>query len=262
MPTYLDRYLAGEHEQVWDELLALGAAVREQPLYADALAVARETMRRARFNVETIVGKLRKNGYIFESYRPYRKATSVDIARITELEIRVGLLPLSVRAWYELVSAVDLGGSHPDWPRHNWYVPEQMWNSLLEKEEVGMRGKFTNLISTPLKMLESSVLNVTDFYFDEYGEMNNDGGSRIGLIIDSANGEAWRINGGAVPDIIAPDLSTDGRFRYPDWHLAPTFVGYLRKCFRWGGFPGFANVDESLRPTAMLAELTDGLLPI
>jgi hypothetical protein len=31
--TYLERYLAGEYEQVWDELLGLGAAVRTPPLY-------------------------------------------------------------------------------------------------------------------------------------------------------------------------------------------------------------------------------------
>jgi hypothetical protein len=41
--TYLERYLAGEHEPVWAELQALGAAVRAEPLYSDALAVAHDT---------------------------------------------------------------------------------------------------------------------------------------------------------------------------------------------------------------------------
>jgi len=36
--SYLERYLAGEHEQVWAELVALGPAVREEPVYSDALA--------------------------------------------------------------------------------------------------------------------------------------------------------------------------------------------------------------------------------
>jgi hypothetical protein len=65
MPTYLDRYLAGEHEQVWDELMALGAAVREEPVYSDALAVARETMRRSRSNIETLIPRLDQAGYVF-----------------------------------------------------------------------------------------------------------------------------------------------------------------------------------------------------
>jgi hypothetical protein len=39
--TFLERYLTGEYEQVWAELEALGEAVREEPLYSDALTVAR-----------------------------------------------------------------------------------------------------------------------------------------------------------------------------------------------------------------------------
>ena len=63
--TYLERYLAGEYEPVWAELQRLGAAVREEPLYGDALAVARETMRRARANIELLIPRLRAAGYDF-----------------------------------------------------------------------------------------------------------------------------------------------------------------------------------------------------
>ncbi|MGZ6376098.1 MAG: hypothetical protein ACXWPI_15445, partial [Ktedonobacterales bacterium] len=63
--TYLERYLAGEYEQVWAELQALGAAVREEPLHSDALAVARATMRRVRENLEMLIPRLVKAGYQF-----------------------------------------------------------------------------------------------------------------------------------------------------------------------------------------------------
>src|SRR5690348_10308173 len=62
---YLERYLAGAHEQVWDELTALGAVVRQESLYRDALAVARETMRRVRHNIETLIPRLSAVGYTF-----------------------------------------------------------------------------------------------------------------------------------------------------------------------------------------------------
>ncbi len=65
MSSFLERYERGEHEQVWEELLALGAAVREELLYADALAVARETMRRARHNIEVLIPRLVRVGYQF-----------------------------------------------------------------------------------------------------------------------------------------------------------------------------------------------------
>ena len=63
--AFLRRYQAGEREQVWREMTALGAAVRAPPYLDDAWATARETMRRARRNVRTIIERLDKLGYAF-----------------------------------------------------------------------------------------------------------------------------------------------------------------------------------------------------
>src|SRR5690348_15426645 len=65
MRTFLDRYQAGEHAAVWEELMALGEGVRQEPYYADATAVAAETMRRARHNVELLIRRLDARGYRF-----------------------------------------------------------------------------------------------------------------------------------------------------------------------------------------------------
>jgi hypothetical protein len=56
--TYLERYLSGEYQQVWADLLAQGAQVHEEPLYSDAWAVACETMRRVRANIERMIPRL------------------------------------------------------------------------------------------------------------------------------------------------------------------------------------------------------------
>ena len=61
----LRRYLAGEHEAVWAEMMALGPRVREASYVDDARQVARETMRRARHNVELIIRRLDQIGYQF-----------------------------------------------------------------------------------------------------------------------------------------------------------------------------------------------------
>lgn len=113
-PTYLERYRAGEREAVWTELVALGDAVREEPLLSDARAVARETMTRARRNVETIVARLRELGYRFAS--PGQEIVPPDaalLARLDRLEAAAGPLPLALRAFFEVVGSVDLTGSHP-----------------------------------------------------------------------------------------------------------------------------------------------------
>jgi hypothetical protein len=66
----LRRYQAGEHEAVWAEMMALGAEVREPPYFKDARAVATETMRRARHNVELLIRRLDQLQYRFEIPKP------------------------------------------------------------------------------------------------------------------------------------------------------------------------------------------------
>jgi len=63
--TYLERYNSGEYKLVWDELQALGPAVRQEPVYSDALAVARETMQRVRQDIEVLINRLVQIGFIF-----------------------------------------------------------------------------------------------------------------------------------------------------------------------------------------------------
>jgi hypothetical protein len=63
--NYYDRYRRGERIEVWSDLIALGDIVRQEPVYADAVAVARETMTRARENVETLITRLDGIGYEF-----------------------------------------------------------------------------------------------------------------------------------------------------------------------------------------------------
>jgi len=157
--TLLARYQAGEYEAVWADMMALGARVRQREYFDDAYAVARETMRRARSNVETIVRRLDKADYSFFSRNYTAGPTSPmkaeapklgavkqmlqgledlrqagvsamtsdhlkdknvflpsserDAAILAELEASGVMLPLSLRAWIEVVGRVDLTGSHP-----------------------------------------------------------------------------------------------------------------------------------------------------
>ncbi|HTS27749.1 MAG TPA: hypothetical protein VMH81_17865 [Bryobacteraceae bacterium] len=86
MPTYIDRYLAGERIEVWNELVALGEAVRRKPVQADAIAVAKETMRRARHNIEALITRLSSMGYRFAAPSIERQLEKVN-RQITEPKI-------------------------------------------------------------------------------------------------------------------------------------------------------------------------------
>jgi hypothetical protein len=82
MPSFYDRYQAGEHQRVWSDLIALGEAVRKEPIYADALAVARETMRRAQSNIENLIDRLHSVGYRFQTEQ---SAAQQSVDRMTLL---------------------------------------------------------------------------------------------------------------------------------------------------------------------------------
>jgi hypothetical protein len=98
MSAWLNRYEAGDHVQVWTEMLGMGPALRaDTEGWAQARAVAKLTMQRARQNVELLLERLPADGYVFAPgpasivFEP----PAADISsRLDELEATVGLLPL------------------------------------------------------------------------------------------------------------------------------------------------------------------------
>jgi hypothetical protein len=86
----VERYAAGDREGVWRDLISLGTAVRH-PLYReDAHAVAAETMKRARHNIESIVIKLEKLGYVFRQGQ-WDEPGSPLLAQMTNMLDRGGI---------------------------------------------------------------------------------------------------------------------------------------------------------------------------
>ncbi len=91
----LQRYRAGERRQVWEELTALGDAVRNANVLPHAVAVARETMRRCRVNTERLHARLTREEYHFrEPDEAFAPPEDDILERIAKLEQRVGPLPL------------------------------------------------------------------------------------------------------------------------------------------------------------------------
>ncbi len=148
MPTYLERYLAGEREEVWAELSARGPAIRAEPLFAEAQAVARETMTRARANVALLVQRLTSLGYRFVSDAlgprptPYVSPSGESLAALRELEHQYGPLPLSIETWYEVVGAVDLMGVYPRLSTFEGMGAEGYIDMLLGGERIRIRSEF------------------------------------------------------------------------------------------------------------------------
>lgn len=86
--------------------------ISEQSLKNEALGVARETMKRVKYNFHVIANNLIKLGFEFkESEKVLVPASSNASDYLNQFEQQWGILPLSVRAWYEVIHSVKLSPS-------------------------------------------------------------------------------------------------------------------------------------------------------
>ena len=245
---------------MWAELVGLGDAVRRDPHAADALAVAYETMRRVDVNVRILVERLGEMGYrfgppvgaggrllaLFRRDRPQPGNAHVPPgpgARAARLRIekRIGPLPLSIRAFFELVGSVDLTGQHPALTPASGAVAE---------DPLVAHG-----VSDAWEQVDGA----------EEGEMDE-------IIIAPDDLHKAGTSGGDPYSIAVPDPRADGELLNERHGLL--FVPYLRLCFRFGGFPGYegqidrpAEIDELARRVAAVlsvnaADPHSGLNPI
>lgn len=237
MGRFLDRYRQGEQKQVWDELLAQGEAVRQEPLLTDVSAVVRETMQRVRHNIEVLIPRLRTFGYQFGEFwgqdplPPWRQPASSSEESDTflpfvpphpetpryleQLEHVVGPLPLSLRAFYLEVGGVNLLGSHP------------LWDPLIALE------KLDPLYVYPLTAEELGY--ALEEYADYQSRPEAWGATPFTLHLAPDSYHKYNISGGSPYSMAVPDARIDGLLLH-EWHNT-TFIDYLRSCFRAGGLP-------------------------
>lgn len=219
LPLY-DRYVAGEHQKVWAELVATGAAVREDPYAADALAVAYETMRRVDANIRTITRRLQGMKYKLrhpkDAHVPPDKKTQ---RHILKFEKSKGDIPLSLRAFYEVVGSVDWMGRHP-----------------------ALSPESSSLASDPLVVFpaEPALSEAED------GEQGT-----IPIAPDDLHKDD--VSGGDPYELMFPDPRADGELLNERHSLF--FVEYLRLCLlEFGGFPGYEGSDSAPPEIVVLRE--------
>lgn len=242
---HLDRYLAGEHEAVWKDLLALGEKALGDDHAADALAVAYETMHRVNRNLCTIAERLTTLGYRFvypgsdggffglrkpKAHLPHVPPRADVCATIAEVEaVAGGPIPLSLRAFFEVVGEVNFNGDHPSLaPKGSQFAPDPLMVCSAD-DALAMLDSFDRDEDDPL---------LIEFAPDALHKAN--------------------ISGGAPYSIELPNPAADAQVE--DEPHDVTFVEYLRiAVLGWGGFPGWENGGSAI--PAELNELRRDLEP-
>ncbi len=262
MRSYLARYQQGERQQVWRELYALGVNVRQAEIYPDAWAVAVETMKRVRYNVEVLIPRLEELGYQFgyewlEEEQPdvdeewiamqparYAPPPSDITEQIQRFEELAGPLPSSIRAFYSEVGEVNFFGRHLS------------WEQLFEKERP--RGQPpSNLDPLAVRRLDEDTFEDYVSWRKEMQKQGMEAGS-YPLMIALDYELKYNISGAGAYEIEVPNAAADGILLH-EWHQT-TFVNYLRISLHYGGLPGLQYIS-SLLPEE-LAYLRKDLLPI
>lgn len=278
--TYLQRYQGGEHSAVWDELIAMGEDARARKIREDAQAVAHETMRRVRKNIEILTPRLRELGYRFHSTKPFVPAQRKTPELIKRFEKTLsGRLPFSLVAWWEKVEEVSFLGDHPilqpagadplvfrplhqaleaieDWTGEPpFFPPPGAWETSIEAWRRSLRAEGHSPAEVEAKLAPSIVL------FQEQDRENQDilaqpfdPRFRFAFAPDELTKADVK---GKTFDILLPspgaDLVLEGAVG------RPYFVEYLRQSLGHGGFRGWAG--NSRAPIKEIEKLTAGLLP-
>jgi hypothetical protein len=226
---YLERYLAGECQPVWAELRAQGAAIRHDPLASEAWAVAEETMRRVRYNIALLIPRLRALGYRFgeiphdpgweewerdfvKAYPVFQLPSPETARRLDELEQRVGVLPLSIRAFYLEIDGVNFIGVDP-------WIPDG--------------GSYDPLFVEPLAKLPEWPVEEEDL------EPGQEGATDLILSPDALT--KYNTSGADSYMMTVPNVSIDGVF---DIYKKTTFVEYLRASLLSGGLLGLEQTER------------------
>ncbi|MBI2687790.1 MAG: hypothetical protein HYX27_15880 [Acidobacteria bacterium] len=284
--TFLERYLQGQHTAVWAELNELGDNVRSRKLRDDAYAVARETMRRARVNIEALIKRLPELGYKFHDKKPFVSPPRNTESQCKKLErILSGPLPMTLWAWWEQVGEVSLTGEHQalhtvnsdpivfapvsyaleavaDWAGHPatrapappqpagaWKGSVEAWRRSLRARDMA-GDEIEALLAPSIAMFEAQ-----DREYEKLRAMPADPRFRFDFAPDELHKAGIS---GATYDVLLPCAASD--FTLEGAQGTPLFVDYLRQSFQYGGFRGWIGHEGP--PHREIEFLTRDLLPL
>jgi hypothetical protein len=244
--NWVDCYRAGQRDHVWHELRQLGSAVREPGVFEQVQLVCDEMARRARHNVDVIIGRLSAAGYRFHSndraqapVTPHVPPTAGAGAHADWLQDRFGPVPMTLLSWVRLVGDVWLVGTHPQWA-----APGSGDPLVIEAEGSRYAGE-------PIRV-----------YFEDCHEQWREWAAHdpaAGLFVLPLAPDRLikeNISGGPPYGMILPDASADGLFA---GETTMPFVAYLNWVFRSGGFPWPTAPDNHWQMKQALAR---DLLPL
>lgn len=235
--TWLGRYKDGNCKAVWEEIRALGDQVSLPPHSGNLALVVDLFVSRSTQNLQLLIERLSILGFKFlgddqVTEPPWQRPKPEGLTWLQEYSSEGSAPPAVLQEWYRQVGAVSFIGSHDvlcpicDDPFASGKYADPMQILPFESTCVPESGVVPFSFSKQLKALKAEP----------------DGGYEMRL--PQQGGDCW---------VSRADKATGGMW----------FSDYVRNCFQWGGFPGWAVYKKrSKRLEETLAKLTAGLLDV
>ena len=209
-----------------ESALAIDPPVTEQGLRSPHVRKVLEMMKAAKgmlFDQFEVAKNIPRDTSVRAHVRPPADA----VTRIRKLEKKLGTLPLSLRAFYEVVGSIDLMGQHSSLTPHGGPIS-----------------------ADPL------VVFAVDDALAEGEEFEQDDDETAHIVIAPDEIHKAGESGGEPYEMAVPDERADGELL--NERHGVFFVEYLRTAFRFGGFPGYEGYDRDVPKE--ISELREGLL--
>jgi hypothetical protein len=237
-PQWLARYQAGEHEQVWEEMVQAGLAVFE---CEEALMVARCTMDRVKQEIQRVISILHQGHYAFAQDKPMWLPSDTFVEDLDALEGLLGHpIPLSFRAFHETIGMVDLMTDSHGKPTSAFKHMKE-----LDPLQVAPMEVMLDIAREALQTEESSWAPPLRLPIDLFFGMSP---SRKADPDQDEDGPYLLETAG---------LGADGIVHRGN-HPPISFIHYLRSTLAQGGF---ANLDAHPNAPTLRARLNEGRIP-
>lgn len=227
--TFYERYIHGETEEVYKNILALGQDALLPGNFSETDKVLTELFHRVAYNLDVIYGELRNINYLLKEEckynfeRPLHRPlpdTSRLLDKLDKAIAPFGYVPLSLKYFYKIVGGVNFAWDYDANEHFIWHLADPI----------------------QVTSLDAVVETVTDKYWRE--EMRDiadeEGLAYIELSADDLHKD--NVSGGPPYSIeILKQPGVDSLFlNEPN---KTTFIGYLKICFDNCGFPLIQRSD-------------------
>jgi hypothetical protein len=228
MTTYSRRYAAGEHEEVWNDLRALGPV--PDHLREDAADVAVRTMRRAAAHLRRLAEDAPEAGLVPLHGGAPVPATPDERAGIEEMDRETGGLPAALAACVCEIGRFSLIGEWPGIGLHHETVPDLPDGAAIP-------------LCDPLDLPGAAVLH--RMWRANWADRADEREEGEPFHLAFAPDEVLKMGyGGDTHDIAIPDARADPALLGVLYRPGITLVEYLRVSVAWGGFPGWEFVER------------------